>query len=206
MAWSDAVLPSTWSRANPVDILGDARSERYAAAFKVLARDNEQDAILVLNCPTGVTDSIENAEAVLAARAEIPKTAVLAYWMGEATAVKPRALLSNADIPSYETPDEAVRAFLHLVEYGRNQDALLETPEANQQTPPEARARARAVIAQAQTEGRTLLTEPEAKTMLAAYGVPVVETRIAANPEAAGAEGAAIAGPIALNPLARHHT
>lgn len=206
----DTILPPTWSHANPIDILGDARGDRYRRAVETVAAGAGHDAILVLNCPTGVADSGENAQAVLDAAARAPQTPLLACWMGDATVRAPRSLLSSADIPTYETPDEAARAFMQLVDYARNQSALLETPEANPEVRPEARTAARALIEAVQSEGRALLTEPEAKRLLAFYGVPVVETRIAANPVEAAEVGASIqaanGAPVALKILSRDIT
>jgi len=202
----DAILPPTWSHANPIDILGDAHGDRYRRAIETVAVGDEHDAVLVLNCPTGVADSGENAQAVLDAAARAPQTPLLACWMGEATVRAPRALLAAAGIPTYETPDEAARAFIQLVDYARNQSALLETPEARPEVRGEARAAARALVEGVQAEGRALLTEPEAKALLALYGVPVVETKIAAKPAEAAELGASLGAPVALKILSRDIT
>jgi acetyltransferase len=199
----DAALPATWSHNNPIDILGDAGGQRYRAALAAAAEHGDQDAVLVMNCPTGVSDSAANAEAVLAAPAHSP---LLACWMGEAPAAASRQLLSRAKIPNYETPEEAVRAFMQLVHFAANQETLLETPAARPAYADAARAGAKRVIERALDGGRRLLTEPEAKTVLGAYGIPVVATAIASDPEDAARAAAAIAAPIALKILSRDIT
>jgi acetyltransferase len=60
----DAVLPPTWSKANPVDIVGDADAARYAAALQALLADNANDAVLVLNVPTALASAAATAKAV----------------------------------------------------------------------------------------------------------------------------------------------
>ena len=128
MAKLDALLPKAWSRANPVDILGDATGERYGAALDQLLADPERDAILVMNCPTAVADSLDAAKAVVERMPPVNRVPVLTCWLGETAAAKSRRLFAAKGLPTYETPDEAVSAFMHLVRYRRNQDLLLETP------------------------------------------------------------------------------
>ncbi|MGA0604081.1 GNAT family N-acetyltransferase [Caulobacter sp. KR2-114] len=197
------VLPAAWSKGNPVDIIGDAGPERYTAALDAVFADPAADAVLALNCPTAVADSTACAQAVIeATRAHGLRRPVLTAWLGETTPAKGRALFAGARIPTYETPDEAVHAFAQMVEYARNQALLLQTPRGDSDPQPD-RAAARALIAAARAEGRTRLTDPEGKALLAAYGVPVVETRTAATPQEAGKAAAAIGGPVALKILSR---
>ena len=175
----DKVLPVSWSGTNPIDIIGDAPGKRYADALDALAANPEQDAILIMNCPTGMVAPDEASQAVLGNIAGKTHAPVLTCWLGDATAKIARKAFADAGVPTYETPDDAVRAFMHLVDYRRNQALLLEVPKAGAAAPPDARARARALVEAVLADGRTLLSEAESKTLLAAYGVPVVETRIA---------------------------
>ncbi|NWG52439.1 MAG: bifunctional acetate--CoA ligase family protein/GNAT family N-acetyltransferase [Hydrogenophilaceae bacterium] len=202
----DAVLPPAWSHNNPIDILGDAQAERYENAIDILSEIPGWDALLVINCPTGVSDNRAAAEATIRARARRPHRPMLACWTGEATADAPRRLLFEAKLPNYETPDEAVRAFLHLVEYARNQEALLQAPAALAAHSMEEREAARAIVRAALADGRALLTEPEAKAVLAAYAIPVVETRVATSPEEAAQRAAELPAPYALKILSRDIT
>jgi len=202
----DAGMPAAWSRANPVDIIGDAPGARYEAAIDAIADDPGWDALLVMNCPTGVSDNAEAAAAIVNARIRQPERPWLACWMGEATAKAPRRLLSQSGVPNYETPHEAVRAFAQLVEHARNQASLLQAPIANVIRPPEKREAVHAIFAFVLDEGRNTLTELEAKEVLAAYGIPVVTTRMAATPREAGLLAEEIGGPVALKILSRQIT
>jgi acetyltransferase len=184
----DAMLPPTWSRANPVDIIGDAGPERYASALDALLQDDGVDAILVMNCPTALASSLEAAEAVLAALARRraggkPVKPIFVNWLGEASTRAPRAEFAAAGVPSYDTPADAVRGFLYLRDYSRLQRLLMRTPPGlpeGFETRPDL---ARGVLKEAASAGRALLTEPEAKDVLAAYGIPVVRTLTAASPD-----------------------
>jgi acetyltransferase len=175
----DGVLPKTWSRGNPVDIIGDATGARYSAAFEVLLTDPESDAILVLNCPTAVASSLDAARAVVDSFEKSPrKPILLTSWLGEKAAAEPRQLFAAHRIATYETPNEAVRALMHSVNYKRNQDLLMETPPAAPILVSDVAA-ARKLISNVLTEQRSVLTEPEAKTLLKWFGIPVVETLVA---------------------------
>ena len=134
------MLPATWSHGNPVDILGDAGADRYQGALKALLADRQVDAVFVLNCPVGVADSLEAAKAVVAALAGGPRIPVIACWVGDSVSAEPRRLLIENKLPSYETPDEGVQAFMHLVSYHRNQQLLMETPPASAEALPERNA------------------------------------------------------------------
>ncbi len=192
----DAALPATWSRANPVDIIGDADAGRYAAALGALRRDPGVDAVLVLHAPQAIVSSEEAARAVIEESNREPGR-IVTCWLGRDAAGPARRLFASAGIPTYETPEEAGRAFLHMVRYRRNQEALMATPESAPSEFAPDTAAARRVIEEALAEGRALLTEPEAKQVLAAYAIPVVETRVAATPEEAARLAGQIGFPVA---------
>src|SRR5215469_14716276 len=101
------ILPATWSRGNPVDIIGDASGERYAGALTTLIRDPGVDAILVLNCPTALAEPQETAGAVIDAIADTKRDAlrgrnVITAWLGEHSARAARQHFAQARIATYE--------------------------------------------------------------------------------------------------------
>ncbi len=192
------VLPPTWSHGNPVDIIGDAPGKRYSQALATLMADANTDAVLVLNCPVAVADSREAARAVNDTLSRGRRKPVLTSWLGDGAARAGRQLFADNGIPSYATPENAVRGFLHLVRFKRGQDELMETPPSiPDHWEPDREAAMRPIHAALQT-GESWLSETESKTVLAAYGVPVVETRFAAGIEAAVAAADAIGYPVGL--------
>ena len=196
----DAVLPATWSKANPIDIIGDAPPRRYLDALEIVLAEKETDAVLVLNAPTAIAEPAEAASAVaeLCAKSSRP---VFTCWLGRKRAAHSRRILSQAGLATYDSPEGAVLGFLNAARYLRLQRLLLEVPPAvPEETPPDLEA-ARVVIAAAREAGRAMLTEPEAKRLLAAFGVPVVETLVAATPEEAGKRAEEIGFPVALKIL-----
>lgn len=197
----DGVLPAAWSRGNPVDILGDAPGERYAAALEILLEERDGDAILVLNCPSAVADGTEAADAVAALASGQRSVPVLTSWIGGTAAQRSRDRLARSKVPTFASPEEAVRAFTHLVEFRRNQELLLETPSAGIAIAPKRVAEARDLIASVRTDGRSVLTEPEAKRLLGLFGILAVETFVAATPEEAGSHFARTGAPSVLKIL-----
>ncbi len=196
----DAVLPPTWSRANPVDIIGDAPVGRYVQALDALLKDPGCDAILLIHAPTAIVPS----EAIAAALAPLAAAAgknVLACWMGGAAVAQARRTCGAAGMPVFDTPEDAVGAFLQIVHYRRNQDLLMQVPPAACLGEAADRGAARAIAQAALAAGRELLSEPEAKAVLAAYHIPVVETRRAASVDEAAQAAARIGYPVALKLL-----
>jgi acetyltransferase len=200
VATLDKLLPRTWSHGNPVDIIGDAPPERYRRALTALLKDKEIDAVLALNCPTAVASSTDAAKAVIEVAAE-RKRNLFTSWVGERAVAEARHLFAEAHIPTYATPNQAVRAFMYLVRYQRNQDLLIQVPPSVPEQFSPDRDKALSVIGTVLSEGREWLSEPETKDVLAAYGIPAVPTRIARTPEGAGLIAKAFDAPCALKIL-----
>ncbi|MFI5000366.1 MAG: bifunctional acetate--CoA ligase family protein/GNAT family N-acetyltransferase [Reyranellales bacterium] len=204
IAQLDKLLPPIWSRANPVDIVGDADGARYAAAIDVLADDRGVGAVLAMNVPTALASPEETARAVVGA-AGTKVVPVIGCWIGGPQAEAGRRVLHEAGIPAYDTPLRAVRGFMHIIEYRRGQRALQRTPPSIS----EARADTqlvRAIVAGALAEKRQVLTEPEAKRVLAAYGIPVVPTEIVLDASEAAHAATRIGFPVAVKILSRQIT
>ncbi len=194
----DAVLPPTWSRGNPIDIIGDASADRYKEALEAALDDPGLDAVLVMNCPTAINPSIDAARVVLSVLAarrtggHQPKP-LITTWLGQDAAADSRGLFSQARVPTFDTPAEAVDGFSVLVRHRRAQTELMATPPSLPDgifQPSEAASEViRNVLA---TSGPRTLTEPEAKAVLRAYAIPVIETSTVATPEAARAAAGSI--------------
>jgi acetyltransferase len=205
LAKLDAVLPPAWSRGNPIDIIGDAPGERYAQAARLLLDAPEVDALLVMHAPTATASSLEAAKAVAELAAKTSKP-VLTAWVGGEAVAPARRLFAHVGIPTYETPNAAVGAFMHLNHYRRNQELLMETPPSVPVEFQPATTSARLIVEGAVARGEAgdngvMMSEPEAKAVLAAYGIPTIETHIVKTPEEAAAKAAEIGFPVALKIL-----
>ncbi|MBV8571142.1 MAG: GNAT family N-acetyltransferase [Acidobacteriaceae bacterium] len=190
------VLPPHWSHANPVDVIGDAGPERYAESVKAIAADPNTDGLLVIMTPQAMSDPVAIAK-TLTPFAAIRNKPVLASWMGGEKAAEGEAVLNAAGIPTFPFPDAAVRAFHYMWRYSYNLRALYETPAVTSDSS-EAAPRAAELIERVRQSGRTLLTEFESKQMLTLYGIPTVDTRIAATEEDALRAARELGYPVAL--------
>jgi acetyltransferase len=196
-------LPATWSRGNPVDIVGDAPGTRYADALAILISDPEVDAILVLNCPTALARPEEAASAVIdvvgAAEAKVLRDRnVITAWLGEHSARAARQLFAKAHIATYDTPDSAVGAFMHRVHHRHNRELLMETPPARVDAFEADQRAARSVIATALTAGEGWLDTEATAAVLAAYGIPLAASLAADDPDQAACVAASVGFPVAL--------
>lgn len=200
LATLDAALPSFWSHANPIDILGDATPERFRLAVEACVKDASVQGILVLLTPQAMTDPTETARQ-LQPFAHVPDKPILACWMG-GSAVRPGIdLLNTAGVPTFDAPEPAIGAFLHMVQYRRNQELLYETPPALPEDTAPNTSRVRQIFQRVRAAGRSLLTEVEAKEVLDAYGVPVVPTIPCRNSDEAVAAANRIGYPVVLKLL-----
>jgi acetyltransferase len=181
MAALSEVLPPVWSHNNPIDIIGDAPPERYARALQIAAADKAADGMLVILAPQGMTDPADTARELLP-YAHISGKPVLASWMGGREVADGAALLRRSGVPTFDYPDTAARMFNYLWQSSEAIRLLYETPALTDGVEGSIdRGRAAAVIEAVRQAGRTILTEVESKDVLAAYGIPITDTRVAAT-------------------------
>ena len=201
----DAVLPTNWSRSNPVDIIGDAPAQRYVDALRLL-REDRDSAILFVQAPTAIVPSTEIAQALLPLASEKPPR-VLGSWLGHSAVAEARALFRAGGVPDYDTPEEAVRAFSFLQQYHRHQAELMETPPARPHNPATDLPAIRALVDFVLVDQREWLTEPEAKELLRLAGLPVTPTRVVPpQPDAAVYAAETLGYPVVLKILSHDIT
>lgn len=194
----NSFLPEAWSHNNPVDILGDAESDRYAKALEIASKDVNTDGMLVILTPQGMTDATEVAEH-LAPYASGTGKPVIASWMGGDVVAEGTRILTEAGIPVFPFPDAAAQAFEFTWRYARNLRDLYETPAAvSSSVLANNRAQANAIVDQVRASRRTILTEFESKQLLTAYGIPTVRTELARTSEEAVQKAAEIGYPVVL--------
>ncbi len=193
------ILPPAWSHANPIDILGDASAERYAKAVAIAAKDANADGLLAILTPQAMTDPTLTAEQ-LKNLAKLGSKPILASWMGGADVVAGVDILSRAGIPTFIYPDAAARVFNYMWRYTYNLRGLYETPAlaTGAEAGVDPGSAALEVIGRVRAAGRTIMTEAESKQLLKAYGIPVVETLVAATEDEAVAHAEALGFPVAV--------
>ena len=192
------ICPPHWSKANPIDIIGDATPERYAKSLDVVIKDPNCDGVLVLTAPQGLTEPTRTAE-LLRPYAKRSGKPVLACFMGGTEVAAANEILNRAGIPTFQFPDTATRAFVYMWRYSYNLRGLYETPVLRPESDADInRELIREMILTARKQNRSLLTEYESKNLLKLYGVPTVDTRIAVSPEEAAQHANELGYPVAL--------
>lgn len=188
------------SYANPVDLGHQASAEVYDQALDLLLQDRGVDGILVIKGPSALSEALPVAE-VIVKRSANSQRCLLASFPGLYVGESARRHTAAQRIPTYEAADEAVKAFMRMVQYKRNQKLLMETPPSLPEEFTPDTERARGLIAMARAAGREHLNEAEALQLLHAYQIPVVETAVAETPEGAAAVAERLRRPAALKIL-----
>jgi acetyltransferase len=178
----NAVLPPTWSHANPIDIIGDAGGKRYTDALNTIAEAPDIDGVLVLHCPVAVASGLEAAEATIEA-VKSNERPILTSWLGSGENVEARNRFQAARIPTYDTPEKAVRGFMHMARYARGQNVLMEVPEsAAEDFCPDEKG-ARAVVERALADKPIWLDALSVAELFDCYGIPGVKLAKAVTPD-----------------------
>ncbi|MEQ1905433.1 MAG: acetate--CoA ligase family protein [Pirellulaceae bacterium] len=206
----NAVLPTCWSKQNPVDVLGDAPPTRFVAATDIVLGDPNVDAVLALFAPQAMSEPTETARQLISIVRNHSKP-VLAVWMGGRSMKDGIALLNQARIPTYSTPEKAVAAFQHLVTYARYQQELLDESDMTSMplAQPTAEHQRQAVNRLMAQQKPGLVNEVTAKAILQAYEIPVNETVLALTADEAATKAADIGFPVVLkilSPQVSHKT
>jgi acetyltransferase len=178
-------LSAHWSHGNPIDVLGDAGPEEYGRALEIAIRDPQNDGLLAILAPQGMSDPAKVAEKMRPFAHGTGKP-ILASWMGGKLMAEGVEVLNDAGIPTFSYADTAARAFCYMWRYSYNLRALYETPSLAEVEPSEVCAeKVAGILNGIRCSGRTILTEVESKDVLKQYGIPVVETRVAHSPDEA---------------------
>ncbi|MBV8583175.1 MAG: acetate--CoA ligase family protein, partial [Candidatus Eremiobacteraeota bacterium] len=197
----NSFLSRTWSRSNPIDMIGDAPPQDYDKVLDALFADDAVDGILVLHAPTALADPRDAARAVIEnvqARAGDPTLPnVFTAWLGEHLVAPARELFEAARIPTYETPEDAVAGFMHRARYQQNQALLAAEPILTNGVTVDGNA-VREIIDTAVAAQQSWLEADAVAGILTAYGIPMLQSRIVSDVDGAVLAASVIGGPVAL--------
>jgi acetyltransferase len=191
----DALLPPFWSRGNPIDILGDASAERFGRALSICFDSQNLDGVLVILAPQALTAPLAVAR-TLAAAVKERRYPVFTCWMGGKSIAEAVDILNEAGIPTYDTPERAVRAFLYMVDYARDLETLLEIPPKITRHMVFDQTKARQLLRAA--PAHRFMPETDARELLTAYGLPVIRTQIAETEAQASSIGREMGYPLVM--------
>jgi acetyltransferase len=199
MAKLNEFLPAAWSHGNPVDILGDSGPERFAKALDIVGNDPACDGVLMVTCPQGMTAPLATAQQLIPVAQKLGKP-VIASFMGGPAMDEATDAFNEAGIPTFDFADTGARAFDYMWTYSHNLRWLYETPSETGDRPGEIeqRGKVEAIIDSARKSGRTILTEIESKQVLAHYGIPTVDTRLARTADEAAVVAKGLGFPVVL--------
>lgn len=168
---------------NPLDLVSNAKPEDYENALRVVIKDKNVDGVLVMLTPSLGTDPVGTAERLIKVSKEYPYKPILTNWMGADLVTEGREVLNKAGIPTFVTPEQAVRAFIYMYRYDFNLKLLFQTPQTVLKDVVFNVEKVNSIIEKAITEGRSILTFFEAAEILSAYGIPVLLTKKADTEE-----------------------
>jgi acetyltransferase len=193
----DALILPCWNRGNPIHLLRNADTHRYAEAAEICLKDPAVDGLLAIYTPQDFALPEELAATLIATAAKTDKP-LLTAWMGGREVQRGRELMVEKGIPAYETAEAAVRAYIYMTQYERNLQLLHETPAELplDEAPP--KNHLKALIQRAGREACFVLTEEDSRKFLRNYGIPVIHSRMAITLEDALAAAREIGYPVVL--------
>jgi acetyltransferase len=203
MDYLNSVLPPYWSHGNPIDILGDAKADRYKAVLEACLNDENVDGILLIYTAQAVAEPVEIAKSIvelLKSKGQQGKT-ILTSFMGRKAVEEANFIFNANEIPTFSTPEQAVKTYLYMYQYKRNLELLYETPEELPVDVSPPKLPIMAIMRNAALENREVLTEFEAKKVLEFYNFPVVKTFIAKDEDEAVVIASRIGYPVVLKVL-----
>ncbi len=201
-----SVLPFFAARGNPVDVGGDADAERYATAASALMSDPHCDGVVAILTPQAMSHPTETAQALVRVSAEHPRKPLLTSFMGEIMVADAVKTFRSQHVPHFDTPEDAVRAYMYMYQYTRNLANLYETPTDILPNFQPNRDKVKGIFLDVARSGRSILTEVEAKDVLDAYEIPVVKTLVATTPQECVQAAEKIGFPVAIKILSHDIT
>jgi len=201
-----AALPGFAARGNPVDVAGDADAKRYATAAQALMDEPQCDGVLAILTPQAMSDPTGTATALVDVARSHQLKPLLTSFMGEIKVAEGLRVLRDAHVPVFDTPEDAVRAYMYMYQYTRNLANLYETPNDILPEFEPDRDAVKSIFLNVAREGRSILSEPEAKAVLGAYRIPAVETIVATSAEECAKVAEGIGFPVAIKILSHDIT
>jgi acetyltransferase len=198
----DELLPPHWSRTNPIDILGDATPERYQRVVDICLKASEVKGLLIILTPQAMTRPTHVAE-TLSGHLRGKPYPVFTSWMGGQDVEKGKGIFNHEGIPTFDSPERAVRAFMNLYQYSKNIKLLQEIPPNLPKKIEFDHDNARILLDQGINKKNFLLTEIESKDLLSAYGISVNLSKLAVSGAQAVEKAREIGFPVAMKICSR---
>jgi acetyltransferase len=199
----NSVLPHYWSRGNPIDILGDAKADRFRAVVEACLDDQDINGILIIYTAQAVAEPVEVAKSIvdLCKSRGLHNKTILTSFMGYGAVEDANRIFNQNNIPTYSTPEQAIKTYHYMYQYKRNLELQYETPEELPVDVVPPRRPLMVIMRNVATENREIMNEVEAKTFLEYYDLPVVKTRVAQSEDEAAFLASQLGYPVVLKIL-----
>ncbi|MGM0440599.1 MAG: acetate--CoA ligase alpha subunit [Chlamydiota bacterium] len=191
-------LPPAANIHNPIDVIGDARADRYAAAVDAAIEDPGVDGMIVLLTPQSMTEFEATARLIVEAASKTDKP-ILTSFMGSVDVQPGVAILEANGIPHYHFPGDAAQALGAMARYEAMRKIEYDTPrkfsvdkEAVEQ-----------IIRSAQKAGESFLTIDRSMDIFKAYGFPLLPYGLAQNPQQVAGLAQDFGEPVALKLISK---
>ncbi len=191
------VLPTFWSKTNPIDILGDADANRYIKAIEITLKDPGVNGVVVIYTPQGAANALDLAKGIIKIAKKSNKP-ILTTLMGSKEVAGARQLLYANKVPTYEFPEEAMTSYLYMYKYAQNLESLYHTPEDIPFDVGIAKNHLKTIIKNAVQKGETLLSEEDSKNFLSTYRIEVTYPFFAKDVETAIATADSVGYPVVM--------
>ncbi|MEM0152731.1 MAG: acetate--CoA ligase [Ignisphaera sp.] len=190
-------LPPAAAVYNPVDVLGDARADRYSYAIETVLNDDNVDGLIVILTPQAMTEPVETAKAMLRLNKKHPNKPMVGVFIGGDMVEEASRILMENGVPVYDLPERGVIAIYGLCRYRESLEYLERILERAIFFDVD-KATALSIIDSVKSENRKTLLESEAKDLIKSYGIPVAPTRLAKNEDEAVEIASRIGYPVVL--------
>jgi acetyltransferase len=199
----NSILPNFWSRGNPIDILGDAKADRYRAVVEACLDDENVDGIAIIYTAQAVTEPVEVAESIvdLVKNRSYHNKTILTSFMGYGAVEQANRIFIENSFPTYSTPEQAIKTYHYMYQYKRNLELLYETPEELPVDVAPPKRPLMTIMRNVAMENREIMTEAEAKDFLEYYNFPVLKAKVAQTEDEATLLASQVGYPVVLKIL-----
>jgi len=174
-------LPATANFNNPVDVIGDAKADRYQKALEYVLKDNNVDGVIVVLTPQAMTE-IEKTAAIIVEAKKTTKKPIIASFMGTTTVEPGLRIMRDGHVATSQFPDDAVRSMAAMVKYSENTKKICST---NFNFSDVDKGKVTEIMNQAKSKSQTYFPEAEARDIISAYGLPLLKSQVATSADEA---------------------
>ncbi|WP_427910033.1 acetate--CoA ligase alpha subunit [Pelotomaculum propionicicum] len=200
-------LPPEAGIYNPVDVLGDARTDRFKFALETVLKDENVHSAAVLLCPVAVTEPLETAQAVVELNKAYPDKPLVAAYMGGPSLAEGAKVLSAGGVPCFTMPEPAIAAMAGMSMYRKLKERTAAEITVTDFKPDQKTVKA--IFYDVKRDNRLALLGSEAAEVIAAYRIDTIPTVLTHSPEEAAAKADDMGYPVVLkvaSPRIQHKT